>query len=138
MDPGAFARQVDAILADRRSWGGGRLFRRVRARARFEIVLASPRVTDALCAPLETLGRYSCATESRAVLNVRRWQRGAPSYRGALAAYRAYLVNHEVGHLLGHPHTECPGRAMRAPVMMQQTKDLGGCRRNPWPLPVER
>ena len=56
-----------------------------------------------------------------------------PGYHGDLVAYHAYMVNHEVGHALGHGHQFCthPGRS--APVMMQRTKGLGACKPNPWP-----
>ena len=64
---------------------------------------------------------------------------GAPAFRGDVALYRRYLVNHEVGHLLGHGHVSCQveDRA-RAPVMMQQTKGVGACRANGRPLAWER
>jgi hypothetical protein len=47
--------------------------------------------------------------------------------------YRAYLVNHEVGHRLGHGHSHCHGAGRPAPVMMQQSKGIGACTANPWP-----
>jgi hypothetical protein len=75
LDPAALAAAVETRLAD----------------------LASPATTGRLCAPLETGGYFSCATGARAVLNAARWLRGAPSYDGDLAAYRSYVVNHEVG-----------------------------------------
>jgi hypothetical protein len=48
------------------------------------------------------------------------------------------VVDHETGHWLGHPHLSCGGRGRLAPVMMQQSKGLDGCRHNPWPLASER
>lgn len=138
IDPQAFARTVESVLADRRSWGAGdRLsFRRVAdGPVSFRVVLASPRTTDRLCSPLRTNGIFSCASGSTAVVNSMRWLRGAASYSGRLQDYRAYVVNHEVGHTLGHGHVSCPGRGEPAPVMVQQTKGTGGCVAQPWPFP---
>jgi hypothetical protein len=67
------------------------------------------------------------------VLNARPWQNGADTYQGALAAYRRYLVNHELGHALGNGYDPCPGPGEPGPVMLQQTKDLHCRRPNPWP-----
>jgi hypothetical protein len=83
---------------------------------------------------------YAPASDSRVVLNVARWTRGAKAYAGDLATYRLYAVNHEVGHALGHNHShECLAGGL-APVMMQQTigtKTASGkiCQPNPWPYP---
>ena len=106
-----FARLVHSILGHPRSWGGtGRVsFRRVsRGPVDFRVTLASPRTTDRLCAPNLTNGIYSCANGGRAVLNLMRWRQGASAYRH-VERYRRYLVNHEVGHLLGHGHRSCTG-----------------------------
>jgi hypothetical protein len=142
IDRASFARAVRAILYDRRGWGaGGRIaFRRVDSPpVAFRVALATPRTTDRLCAPLETLGRYSCHQNGRAVLNFWRWQRGARSYGPDLEGYRTYLVNHEVGHALGHSwHRPCARPGARAPVMMQQTVAVSPCRASPWPGPEER
>lgn len=69
---------------------------------------------------------------NRVVVNTDRWLYMTPTYDD-LAEYRAYLINHEVGHYLGLGHVGCPGAGERAPVMMQQSIDLGGCVRNAWP-----
>jgi len=141
ISPRRFAAAVERTLADRRGWRspGVRAFRRVEEDAvAFRVTLASPATTDRLCAPLQTNRRYSCFHAGRAVLNARRWTTGTAGYRGRLADYRRYMVNHEVGHGLGRGHSSCPRRGARAPVMLQQTKGLGGCRPGPWPLDLER
>jgi hypothetical protein len=131
-DPAAFAAAVEATLADPRGWR--RTFVRVESGpVAFRVVLASPATTDRLCRPLDTGGVLSCFMRGRAVVNVHRWRTGAAAYGADLASYRAYLVNHEVGHALGFGHRRCPGPGRLAPVMMQQTKGVGRCRPNPWP-----
>ena len=75
-------------------------------------MLATPSTVNRLCAPLITGGIYSCGMYGRAVLNLLRWRYGAPAFHGDMTKYRRYLVNHEVGHLLGHSHVvPCLGRA---------------------------
>ena len=56
----------------------------------------------------------------------------------SLRDYRHLVVNHETGHWLGRAHRGCPGQGQAAPVMMQQSKALDGCRFNAWPRPDER
>ncbi len=133
--PADVAPVVDATLADPRGWTkhGPYAFQRVPQRPDIRVLLASPDTTDELCAPLQTRGRVSCRNGVLVVLNARRWAYGIPDYDGALRRYRQYLVNHEVGHALGAGHVECPGRGRRAPLMMQQSYGLDGCRPNAWP-----
>jgi hypothetical protein len=97
------------------------------------IILATPALTDKLCLPLDTGGEVSCRVEDRVVLNAKRWMYAIPAYDGDVSLYRSYLVNHEVGHALGHGHSTCTVPGTPAPVMMQQTKGLGGCLPNAWP-----
>jgi hypothetical protein len=129
-----FAAHVDEVLADDMGWAAaGYAFAPVDGDADMTIVLAAPKTTDRLCAPLRTGGAFSCGRGGRAVINANRFLRGAATYRKQLPAYRTYVINHEVGHLLGFEHRRCPHRGAEAPVMLQQTKSLAGCRRNATP-----
>jgi hypothetical protein len=133
-----FADFVLATLNDPRGWGHGGTLRFARtsgADPDIRVVLASPDTSADLCAPLRTMGTLSCGVGDTAVLTLYRWVRATPGYGTDRTGYRQYLVNHEVGHTLGHHHEQCPGPGRPAPVMMQQTKGLGACRPNPWPTP---
>ena len=56
---------------------------------------------DALCLPYDTYGRFSCQNGPIVALNADRWRTAVDSWPATLDEYRAMLVNHEVGHLLG-------------------------------------
>lgn len=123
-----FAEGVAATLGDARGWpAAGLAFAVVDDDWDITVVLAQPKTTDALCAPLRTGGTFSCGRRGRAVINARRWLHGAAGYRGKLDEYRTYVINHEVGHLLGFDHRPCKAKRRPAPVMSQQTKGLSGC-----------
>lgn len=135
-DAAAFATAVDATLRDQRSWiaGGDQALARVSDnRPDFRIRLASPKTVDRLCYPLDTAGYTSCRVGDNVVINLARWQNAVPEFAGDLTTYRAYAINHEVGHRLGHGHESCTGTGQPAPVMQQQTLGLKGCKANPWP-----
>jgi hypothetical protein len=138
LDPAAVAAAVETALHDDRSWARSRTLVRVDdpSLARLRVVVASPATVDALCARagLDTAGIYSCWNGTVAALNAWRWDTGTRGF-ASLADYRTYLVNHEVGHGLGYGHVGCPSPGALAPVMMQQTKGLGGCEANGWPYP---
>jgi len=137
IDEKDFAAEVVEVLNDERSWGGS--FERVHSGpVSFTVALASPELTDELCAPLPTGGIFSCYQAGKSVLNYYRWKNGASAYGDGLRKYHIYMVNHEVGHALGHGHASCPGAGQEAPVMMQQTKGVSPCKPNPWPLDSER
>jgi hypothetical protein len=130
-----FADFVESTLSDPRGWAatGSHTLSRVNGPADVRIVLATPSTTDALCAPLRTRGRLSCRIGRDAVINAWRWMNGASTFADDLPGYRRYVVNHEVGHALGWKHAQCAARGQMAPVMLQQTLGLNGCRANPWP-----
>jgi len=136
--PDVVAAEVASILGDSRSWiaDGSVGFRQVGSDdADIVIRVARPSTVDRLCRPLRTGGRLSCRSGRYINLNVDRWLGATAFWPTDLATYRSYLVNHEVGHFLGHGHAACPGRGQPAPVMMQQTKGLGDCTANGWPYP---
>jgi hypothetical protein len=137
IDRAKFATFVLATLNDKRSWteNGRRRFARTDGSAKITVILASPQKSAAICAPLRTFGKLSCRSGSSAVLTYYRWIKAIPEYSSNHDGYRHYMVNHEVGHVLGHAHQYCAGPGKVAPVMMQQTKGLRGCRPNPWPHP---
>jgi hypothetical protein len=135
LDGAAVAAQVQRTLTDPRGWQPIEhvAFVRTPGPASFELILASPTMVDRLCYPLDTVGQLSCRNGNRVILNAKRWVDAVPWYRGHLDDYRAYLVNHEVGHRLGHGHEGCPAPGAPAPVMVQQSKSLYGCAPNSWP-----
>ncbi|WP_371778773.1 DUF3152 domain-containing protein [Streptosporangium subroseum] len=133
-DANEFADEVHRILNDRRGWGF-RFQRVARGPVEIRVSLSSPTMTNRQCRPLVTFGELSCWNGERAVVNAERWNSGAKGYGRDVATYREYVINHEVGHGLGHGHVSCPGPGKPAPVMVQQTKSLYGCRPNAWPSP---
>jgi Protein of unknown function (DUF3152) len=143
VDARAFATAIEQTLGDPRSWGAdGRMsFQRVgRAAVQagqydFKVSLISPASMETYCPGVGTGGYTSCRYGERAVINLARWATAVPHYGGDIPTYRHYVVNHEVGHVLGNGHVECPGAGQPAPVMVQQTLGLDGCTKNAWPFP---
>jgi hypothetical protein len=136
-----FADAINRALGDHRSWIASRRFRFQRvpefAHAEFVVYLASARTSEKMCRTggLETGGFTNCRVSRKVIINDDRWQGAVRGYGASLDTYRAYAINHEVGHQLGHGHERCPGKGKPAPVMMQQTYGLKGCIANSWPYP---
>ncbi|HEX8630424.1 MAG TPA: DUF3152 domain-containing protein [Catenuloplanes sp.] len=137
---------IDTTLGDPRSWtGDGRTrMRRVSERepADFTIYLVTATLAGRMClaggVDITVDGRpyTSCRAPGKVILNLNRWRQSVPGYVDGgvpLQNYRQYVINHEVGHELGHGHEKCPGQGRPAPVMLQQTLDLRGCVANSWP-----
>jgi hypothetical protein len=140
-----FADQVEDTLGDKRSWIGGGLRLQLVGAGQpydFTVYLATRDTAGEMCLRGGTNIRIggvpytSCRTTGRAIINLDRWRRSATPYLAAevpLATYRHYVVNHEVGHELGHHHEGCPDAGGPAPVMVQQTLTLRGCVPYAWP-----
>lgn len=141
-DGPALARTAQQVLQDPKGWQRAHSVRFVHLTAQqikagmkphVVVTFAAPKTVDKLCAPLPTNGKTSCANRPRAILNYWRWVNGVEYFGTNLTAYRQYLINHEVGHLLGFLHVTCGGKGEPAPLMSQQTLGLGGCTPNAWP-----
>ncbi|MEV6327132.1 DUF3152 domain-containing protein [Streptomyces sp. NPDC051909] len=148
LDGSLFAQAVQKTLNDPRSWAGrGEMtFERISSGdPDFVITLASPGTTGDWCRKSgldTTVDNVSCdsASTERVMINAFRWAQGSDTFGpAAMHAYRQMLINHEVGHRLGHNHVSCRTPGALAPVMQQQTKslDIDGvrCRPNPWVHP---
>ncbi|MCI3222202.1 DUF3152 domain-containing protein [Streptomyces sp. NP-1717] len=148
LDRDLFADAVQKTLNDDRSWAhdGAMTFERIAGGSPdFVITLASPGTTAEWCAKSgldTTVDNVSCdsAATDRVMINAFRWAQGAKTYGAkAMLAYRQMLINHEIGHRLGHDHVSCRTPGSLAPVMQQQTKTLNldgvKCRPNPWVFP---
>lgn len=114
------AKQVEGILADPRGWtaDGRSGFRRVSSgTADFVVRLATPGTVDAICGRygLNTRGEVNCNVGKDVVVNLKRWLLATPVYATDVDAYRALIINHEVGHFLGHGHVTCPGAGKAKP-----------------------
>lgn len=127
--PSQFAREVAIYLSDPDGWvSEGYTF--VRG--------SSPAVVIHLSSP-EYLAKNGCKDPSLSCaemngrhmyLNAMRWTKGAPQSKLELDAYRQYMVSHEMGHILGREHVDCPREGAPVPIMVQQTKGIGKCKPN--------
>ena len=136
------AHEIQGILADPRGWtdDGHDAFQLVASGpADFVIKIATPDTVDAICgaAGLHTHGEVNCDVGATVVVNLKRWLLGSPQFPGPIHGYRALIINHEVGHRIGHGHEGCPGPGRLAPVMMQQIDGLHGCKANAWPYDAD-
>ncbi|MET8486033.1 DUF3152 domain-containing protein [Streptomyces tendae] len=136
--PSAAAAEIADVLADDRGWtrDGTNSFRLVSSGSYdFVVKIATPGTVDQICgaAGLLTRGEVNCSVGTDVVVNLKRWVLGSPEFDGPIHEYRALIVNHEVGHRIGHGHETCPGAGRPAPAMMQQIKGLKGCVANAWP-----
>ena len=134
-----FAAQADETLNSSRGWAQlGLVFKRVPSGGNFNLVLSEaaqvPSFSPACSAD------WSCRVGVSVIINDDRWAGATTAWNnagGGLRDYRHMVINHEVGHWLGHDHIPCSGAGAYAPIMLQQSIDLQGCKFNPWPLASE-
>ena len=101
----------------------------------FFIIFTSPNWISNFC----NLPGLSC-TDLRTniiYINIENWRNGSKLSLLDTSNYRTYIINHEVGHILGKKHIQCPSFNSKVPVMTQQTLGIGKCLPNPWPLDWE-
>lgn len=138
-DLNEFAKVVESTFNDSRGWiRAGVKFTRVQSGGRLHMILASGEQVRA-AAPGGCSATLSCTVFPLVLINDDRWLNATDAWNSAgasLADYRVMVINHEVGHFLGHNHlTQC--EAGVAPVMLQQSTGLRGCKTNSWPLNSE-
>jgi hypothetical protein len=130
-----FKAQAQETYEDPRGWrGAGIEFVPVARGGAFTLVLSQAGRVPSFSPVCSAM--WSCRVGRFVIINQDRWKHASPAWnaaRLALRDYRHMVVNHETGHWLGLGHASCPGPGRKAPVMMQQSKGLGGCRFNPFP-----
>jgi len=128
-----FKKDIHNILSNPKSWKVN--FVQNDTNFDLEITLASAKNIKTYCG----FSGLSCAdpTNNKVWINNSRWTNGAKPSKLSLKNYRIYLINHEVGHLLGFGHA-VPKKNRRVPVMNQHTLGLKGGNPWMWPLPSEQ
>jgi hypothetical protein len=130
-----FRAQAQQTYEDPRGWrAAGIRFVPVAHGGAFTLVLAQASLVPSFSSQCSAM--WSCRVGRFVIINQDRWKNASPAWNAAhlpLRDYRHMVVNHETGHWLGLHHVGCPGPGRLAPVMMQQSKGLHGCRFNPFP-----
>ena len=133
---------IDSILADPRGWVHlGYLFSRVRNKKDCDVIIykKTPEQMDKKFTNPDLKGLSVCTMNIYPIeicIHEGNWNNVPQDFEGSLLDYRAYLVQHEMGHALGYMH-ESPLNDPNelCPVMYQQTKGTRGiCRYNPWQI----
>jgi hypothetical protein len=134
-----FRAQAQETYADPRGWrSAGIELRPVKHGGAFTLVLSQASLVPSFSSGCSSM--WSCRVGRFVIINQDRWKNASPAWNAAHLAVRDYrhmVVNHETGHWLGLGHASCPGKGRLAPVMMQQSKGLNGCRFNPFPTTRE-
>lgn len=139
IDQTTFLSQVQTILDDPRGWSRlGVKFAYDANGGAFTVVLSTAQNVPSFGAPCDA--EFNCNVGNYVVVNEDRWLYATKPWNdagGNVRDYRHLVINHELGHWLGHGHPVCQGVGQAAYVMMQQSINLGGCKFNAWPLDSE-
>ncbi len=140
-----FVNFINRVLTDSRGWKGYKFIclnlkstsNKKEKDKDFSIILSTPKSIQNKC----KLYGLSCTDSHKKTIyiNSNRYKKGSIHSKLSLKDYRIYLINHEVGHILGKGHvhhsTISPGQLV--PVMNQATKGIGKCKPNPWPTKLD-
>ena len=134
-----FRKLVAETLNDSRGWPrAGVRFEEVGNGGAFAIYLQEPALFDNYAGCHHTL---SCRSGNNVMINDERWRLGTEHWTGTglpLVDYQRLIVNHEVGHWLGHRHVDTPCSATSVPMpLMLESSLRGSCKPNIWPLEDE-
>jgi hypothetical protein len=140
----SFDTLIAAAYSNYKGWGldGQISFQKVDSGCDFTVWLAAPSQMSTFGAICDST--WDCNVGKNVVVNFERWQDGTQSWNAAhpgdtINDYRTLIINHETGHQLGfYDNYTCSAPKALAPVMMQQSIDLYGCKFNIWPLPSEQ
>lgn len=130
--------KIMRVLNDERGWNKfGYKFTLTQVMPDFIITIARNSKIKEVC----NFDGLSCAdlTAKMIYLNYENWKYGCIKSKLSLDDYRTYMICHEVGHIIGKDHISllvC-SRGEKCPVMVQQTKGIGKCKANCWPLNYE-
>lgn len=129
-----FRRRVRKTLNDPKSWCV--YFIEDEINPDFLIILSKDATIKKTC----NLEGLSCADWGKNIIyiNYDNWTQGSDVSGLNLEDYRTYVINHEVGHILGiHDHLK-PKNGRKVPVMNQSTRGIGSGLPNMWPLKEEQ
>ena len=138
-----FRAKVAETLNDGRGWvRAGLKFVEVSSGQDLNIVLSDAANLDGYNGYCS--GELSCTSGyNEVIINDERWRLATDFWNAGgmgLRDYQNMVINHEVGHWLGHySHIEaCDADGGVAPIMLQQSTGLRNCGTfNPWPLDSE-
>lgn len=135
---------IAAILKDKRGWASkGYTFKQLpptSPKKDFSMHLKPGRVIDAEVAKYDAHAQklsglsvtFMADWPRKVYINEENWFKPPPVSQYIPSLYRIYVINHEVGHVLGLGHSKCPGPGKPTPIMVQQTLGHGGCKPHPW------